>query len=141
VKRSFVADASVAIAWVHPAQATEATDLLLDGVAAGDSLVVPALWPLEVTNALVVLQRRRKLTTDECRIAIELIREIPVSIDHEAASVAFTRLHELASEHGLTIYDAAYLELARRRKLPLASNDGHLREAASKAGVALWRPA
>jgi predicted nucleic acid-binding protein len=134
-----VADASVAIAWIHPAQATEETDAMLDGLAAGDSLVVPALWPLEVANAITVLRRRRKLTTDEARTAIEIIRGLPATVDHEAAVVAFTRLVDLASEHELTVYDAAYLELAIRRQLPLASNDAPMREAALRSGVDLWR--
>jgi predicted nucleic acid-binding protein len=139
VKRSFVADASVAIAWVHPAQATAETDAMLARLAAGDSLVVPALWPLEVANALTVLRRRRKLTPDEARIAIEILRELPVVIDHEAAALAFTRLVDLASKHELTVYDAAYIELAMRRQLPLSSNDARMKQAAIRAGVHLWQ--
>jgi len=139
VKRSFVADASVAIAWVHPAQATPETDAMLDRLSAGDSLVVPALWPLEVANALTVLRRRRKLTPDEARAAIEIIRELPAVIDHEAAAVAFTRLVDLASEHELTVYDATYIELATRRQLPLASNDARMKQAAIRSGVDLWQ--
>lgn len=135
MKRSFVADASVAIAWVHPAQATPETDAMLDRLSAGDSLVVPALWPLEVANALTVLRRRRKLTPDEARTAIEIIRELPAVIDHEAAAVAFTRLVDLASEHELTVYDATYIELATRRQLPLASNDARMKQAAMSTGI------
>jgi len=141
VKRSFVADASVAIAWVHPAQATSETEAMLDRLVAGDSLVVPALWPLEVANALTVLRRRRKLTPDEARNAIEIIRELPVVIDHEAAAIAFTRLVDLASKYELTIYDAAYIELAARRELPLASNDARMKQAAIRSGVDLWQSA
>lgn len=139
MKRSFVADASVAIAWVHPAQATAETDAMLDHLASGGSLVVPALWPLEVANALTVLRRRRKLTSDEARTAIEIIRELPAVIDHEAAAIAFTRLVDLASEHELTIYDATYIELATRRQLPLASNDARMKQAAIRSGVDLWQ--
>lgn len=112
---------------------------MLDCLAAGDSLVVPALWPLELANALTVLRRRRKLTPDEARTAIEIISQLPVIIDHDAAAVAFTQLVDLASEHELTIYDAAYIELARRRQLPLASKDVKLKEAATRSGVALWQ--
>lgn len=139
MKRSFVADASVAIAWVHPAQATPETEAMLDRLAAGHSLVVPALWPLEVANALTVLRRRRKLTADEARTAIEIIRELPAVIDHEAAAIAFTRLVDLASEHELTVYDATYIELATRRQLPLASNDARMKQAAIRSGVDLWQ--
>lgn len=139
MRRSFVADASVAIAWVHPAQATPETEAMLDGLAAGDSLVVPALWPLEVANALTVLSRRRKLTLDEARTAVEIIRELPAVIDHEAAAIAFTRLVDLATRHELTIYDATYIELATRRRLPLASNDVRMKQAAVRSGVSLWQ--
>ncbi|MEA2339624.1 MAG: hypothetical protein QOE82_3631 [Thermoanaerobaculia bacterium] len=139
MKRSFVADASVAIAWVHPAQATGETDAMLDRLAAGDVLVVPALWPLEVANALIILRRRRKLTPDEVRTALEIIRKLPVVIDHEAAALAFTRLVDLASEHELTVYDATYIELATRRQLPLASNDAQMKLAAIRSGVQLWQ--
>ena len=134
-----MADASVAIAWVHPAQATPETDAMLDRLAAGDSLVVPALWPLEVANALTVLRRRRKLTLDEARTAIEIIRELPVVIDHEAAAMAFTRLVDLATQHELTIYDTTYIELATRRQLPLASNDARMKQAAIRSDVGLWQ--
>lgn len=139
MKRSFVADASVAIAWVHPSQANAETEAMLDRLADGDSLVVPALWPLEVANALTILRRRRKLTPEEARTAIEIIRELPVIIDHEAATVAFTRLVDLASKHELTVYDATYIELAMRRQLPLASNDARMKQAATRSGVELWQ--
>lgn len=92
-----------------------------------------------MANALTVLRRRRKLTSDEARTAIEIIRELPAVIDHEAAGIAFTRLVDLASEHELTIYDATYLELATRRQLPLASNDARMKEAAIRSGVDLWQ--
>ena len=137
--QSFVADASVAIAWIHPAQSTRETEAMLDGLGGGDSLVVPALWPLEVANALTVLRRRRKLTREEVRSAIEIIRELPVIIDHEAAALAFTRLVGLASELEVTVYDASYIELATRRRLPLASNDARMKQAAIRSGVALWQ--
>jgi predicted nucleic acid-binding protein len=139
MKQSFVVDASIAIAWVHPAQANSETDALLDRLVAGDSIVVPALWPLEVANALTVLRRRRKLTPDEARTAIETIRELPAVFDHEAATIAFTRLVELASEHELSVYDATYIELAMRKQIPLASNDARMKQAAIRSGVDLWQ--
>lgn len=135
---SFVADASVAIAWVHPAQATDATQEMLCTIAEGAIVHVPALWPLEVANALLVLTRRRKLTDPERRSALGWIQRLPVEIDHDAASMAFGRLSELASEYVLSVYDAVYLELAERRGLPLACKDGPLRQAAGKCGVRVW---
>lgn len=136
--RAFVADASVAVAWVHPAQGTPQTAAMLDALADGATLEVPALWPLEVANALTVLVRRRKLTEDERQTALGLLRGLPLRIDHEMASLAFSRLSELASAHQLSVYDAAYLELAERRRLVLGCTDGPLRRAAKTRGVSLW---
>lgn len=136
--RAFVADASVAVGWVHPAQATTQTAAMLDALADGATLEVPALWPLEVANALIVLVRRRKLNEDERQTGLGWLRGLPLRIDPEAASLAFSRLSELAAAHQLSVYDAAYLELAQRRKLALACTDGPLRKAAKQAGVSLW---
>lgn len=136
--RAFVADASVAIGWVHPAQATAQTAALLDAMEEGAVAEVPALWPLEVANALATLVRRRKLSDEERQTGLGWLRGLPLRIDHEMASLAFSRLSELATLHNLSVYDAAYLELAQRRKLALACKDGPLRTAALQAGVSLW---
>jgi predicted nucleic acid-binding protein len=134
----FVADASVAIAWVHPAQATARTRAMLEAVAAGALIEVPAIWPLEVANALAVLVRRGRLTEANRQAGLEWLRDLPLEIDQEMAFLAFTRLSDIATEHTLSVYDAAYLELAKRRKLPFACKDGPLREAARRAGIKLW---
>ena len=136
--RAFVADASVAIGWVHPAQATARTGAMLDAIAEGATLEVPALWPLEVANALTVLTRRRKLTEDERQAGLGWLRRLPIRLEHEMALLAFSRLSELASAHELSVSDAAHLELAQRKGLTLACKDGPLRKAARQAGVGLW---
>jgi predicted nucleic acid-binding protein len=138
VTRTFVADASVAIGWVHPAQATAQTDAMLHAIAEGAGIEVPALWPVEVANALTVLVRRRKLVEAERQAALGWLRGLPLRVDHEMASIAFSSLAELASTYLLSVYDAAYLELAQRRTLVLACGDGPLRRAARKAGVNVW---
>ena len=137
--RAFVADASVAVGWVHPAQATKETAGMLEAITEGAAVEVPALWPLEVANALTVLQRRRKLTAQERQAGLGWLRGLPLKVDHEMASLAFTTLCELASECHLSVYDAAYLELAQRRKLVLGCQDGPLRDAARRCGVSLWK--
>jgi predicted nucleic acid-binding protein len=138
VTRAFVADASVAIGWVHPAQATGQTAAMLDAIADGATLEVPALWPLEVANALLVLVRRRKLQEDERQSGLGWLRGLRLRLDHDMASLAFSRLSELAAAHQLSVYDAAYLDLAQRRRLVLGCKDGPLRTAAQHAGVGLW---
>ena len=132
---AFVVDASVAVAWVHPAQSTPQSRMLLAAVYDGATVEVPALWPLEISNALVVLVRRRKLLEAQRQTALAALQELVVKLDYEMSSLAFTRLAALASEHHLSVYDAAYLELAQRRKLPLACKDGPLRAAAARASI------
>lgn len=136
--QSFVADASVAIGWVHPAQSTADTAATLMAIAEGATLEVPALWPLEVANALTVLERRGKLTAGERQVALGWLRGLRVRVDHEMSGLAFSRLSELAASYRLSVYDAAYLELAHRRRLPLACKDHPLRSAAKKCGVVLY---
>jgi len=130
-----IIDASVAIAWVHPGQATPQTDALLTKVGQGSVVTVPALWPVEMANVLLVLERRGKLTADERKVALESLRSLSFEVDHEMSAIAFTRLSKLASELTLSVYDAAYLELALRLKRPLACKDGPLREAAKSRRI------
>jgi predicted nucleic acid-binding protein len=140
VTGAFIADASIAIGWVHPKQATVETAAALDAIAAGGAIEVPALWPLEVANTLVVLVRRGMLSEARREEALAWLRVLPLRVDHEMAGLAFSRLSELATLHQLTVYDAAYLELAQRRRLPLACKDGSLRTAARRAAIELWEP-
>lgn len=130
-----VIDASIALAWVHPAQATQATDELLEEVGRGTRVVVPALWKVEVANALLVLERRKKLRRDERIEALATLQALNASVDEEGHRFAFTTVPELAVTHGLSAYDASYLELALRERLPLGTKDEPLRQAASRAGV------
>jgi predicted nucleic acid-binding protein len=136
--QAFVADASVAVGWIHPAQATRETEAMLQAIDEGATLEVPALWPLEVANALIVLVRRRKLSDEERQMGLGWLRGLRLRFDHEMASLALSRLSELAAAHRLSVYDAAYLELAERRTLRLGCKDGPLRTAAKRAGVRLW---
>lgn len=132
---SFVADASVGFAWVYPGQATPETDHLLNEVAAGATVIVPALWYLEMANVLLMAQRRHRLTVAQRKAALEQLTALQFSVDEEGAQNAFSKTSELAEKHGLTIYDATYLELASRRSLPLASRDQALRNAAKQCGL------
>ena len=133
--KAFVIDASTAIAWVHPGQRTDESEAWLDYVASGAELVVPAIWPLEVSNALLLLERRRKVTAVERTEALRALAAIPVKLDHEAATSAFGTLSDIATAETLSVYDAAYLDVAVRRALPLGCNDGPLRSAAVRNGV------
>jgi predicted nucleic acid-binding protein len=121
---------------VH-AQASEATDELLDRVAEGTPLVVPTLWPFEVANSLLVLFRRKKIMAEDRDRALSALAQLPLVVDDEGPRIAWGKISELAAKHGLSVYDAVYLELAVRRKLPLASRDEALFKAAQICRVKL----
>ncbi len=104
----------------------------MQAVYNGAVVEAPALWPLEVANALLVLVRRKKLSADERQRSLIALQNLSVELDHEMSSLAFTKLSTLAGEHRLSVYDAAYLELALRKQLPLGCKDGPLREAAKR---------
>ena len=137
MSEGFIADASVGVAWAVHSQASNATEELLDSVAAGTPLVVPTLWTFEVANSLLVLFRRKKLLAEDRLRAIDALVRLPLVMDDEGSRLALGRISELADKHGLSIYDATYLELALRRKLPLASRDAALCQAARDGGVKL----
>jgi predicted nucleic acid-binding protein len=131
----FVVDASVGVSWAVSSQSSPATGLLLEEVAAGKPFVVPGLWMFEVANALLVLMRRKKIQPQQCSRARGALSRLHPVIDDDGPRLALHRIWELADELSLSIYDAAYLELAQRKGLPLASRDTKLRAAAAKCGI------
>ena len=137
MNEGFVADSSVGVAWAVHSQASDDTDQLLEDVAAGTPVVVPTLWPFEVANSLLVLLRRKRILAPERDRALEALARLPFKVDDEGPRLALGRISELAAEHGLSVYDGAYLELAVRRKLPLASRDEALCKAAQSCRVKL----
>jgi predicted nucleic acid-binding protein len=130
----FVLDHSVALAWCFEDEQTSEVMALLDRVAEFGA-IAPMLWPLEALNGLLVAERRRRLDAEKRRQLAAFLRELPVRLDSETARNAWDDTARLAERFGLTVYDAAYLELAQRRALPLASLDKDLRQAARTAGV------
>lgn len=131
-----VLDASVAVAWCFPDQRNAFTLRILDEVAAGFG-VVPDLWTLEVSNALVVAERKGWLTAEQSSLFLRELGSLPLEIEAVSGARAFGRILGLARAHRLTAYDACYLELADRMGLPLATEDDTLRRAARSEGVAL----
>ncbi|MEK7405017.1 MAG: type II toxin-antitoxin system VapC family toxin [Acidobacteriota bacterium] len=131
----FVADSSIGVAWAVMSQSSEATGHLLSEVASGTPLVVPVLWGFEVANALLVLTRRKRIETGQYARARRALSRLNPTVDEEGPRVALGRIADLAEEHALSVYDAAYLELAIRRGLPLASRDADLNKAAQASGV------
>lgn len=130
---TFVLDNSVAIAWCFEGEQTPALLALLQRTAELGAFA-PALWPLEAVNALLVAERRGRLAGDRRRRLCGFLKTLPVALDADTAIQAWTRAASLAERFGLSAYDAAYLELAERLDLPLASLDGDLRRAADALG-------
>jgi predicted nucleic acid-binding protein len=135
LNNGFVVDATVGVSWGALSQSSLTSGQLLREVAAGVPFVVPGLWMYEVSNALLVLMRRKKIEPGQCARAREALGNLNPVIDDEGPRRALNRIWELANQHSLTVYDAVYLELAQRRKLPLASRDEALIEAARQCGV------
>jgi predicted nucleic acid-binding protein len=131
---SIVIDASVALSWCFEDEASEATDQLLRQLA--DMVtVVPAHWHLEVANVLALAERRRRITLADSAEFIDLLETLDIEHDDETSERAFGRVLDLARGENLTAYDAAYLELAMRLGIPLATKDGALQAAARRVGV------
>src|SRR5882757_5526935 len=98
-------------------------------------LHAPSLWTWEILNATGVAIRRRRISADRAKEFIEQLATLNFKIDGPPRIADFSRLHSLAAAHQLTAYDVAYLELAERLSLPLATRDGDLMRAASAEGV------
>jgi predicted nucleic acid-binding protein len=135
----FVLDCSVTMAWCFDDEATPYTDGVRDSLA-DMRAVVPSIWPLEVANATIVGERRKRLDEARSQRFIVLLEALPIIVDDETAKQAFSDISHLARAYQLSAYDASYLELAIRRGLPLACLDGKLRTAATASGVVLFNP-
>ncbi len=131
---ALVVDCSVTLAWFLGDEGSPLTDGILDRVADAGA-IAPALWPLEVGNALLIAERRGRLPGDHRARILRHLADLPIVLDDETAARAWRETSAIAEAQALTLYDAAYLELAARLALPLATLDRPLREAAQRVGV------
>ncbi len=125
---TFVLDASVALSWCFPDESNEYAQDVFRRLSADDA-VAPAIWPFEAANALVVGSRRGRITVEQAREGIRLLAKVGVKLDSAVELTSRSAL-ELAVVHGLSVYDAAYLALAQRLNVPLATADQKLQRAA-----------
>lgn len=135
----FVLDASLALAWCFPDEKAPYPQAVLESLADTQALV-PSLWHLEVGNALLAGERRQRCTPADTQKWLSFLRSLPLTVDEETSTRAWNDVLGLARSHNLTVYDAAYLELAARRSLPLASLDDRLKSAATVVGVVEYLP-
>jgi predicted nucleic acid-binding protein len=133
---SFVLDASFALTWCFDDETTGRADQVLRDLRSDYSLV-PAIWPLEIANGLVVAERRGRIDAAIRDEFLGLLMTIDIRVETVDVVHTFAVVLDLARREGLTSYDAAYLDLALRERLPLATRDAALAEAARRVGVSL----
>lgn len=131
-----VIDSSLAAAWCFGDEATPQTDALLHSLENKRGLV-PALWHFELTNMLVQAERRKRIASVDATALLGFLDSLPIETDSETPASRRRDVWTLARRHGLTSYDAAYLELAIRAGLPLATRDQALARAATECGVSV----
>jgi predicted nucleic acid-binding protein len=124
------------MAWCFEDEADEYADSVL-GLFAGSEATVPSIWTLEVANVLLVGERKKRLTEADTLRFIKLLRELPIVVDQQTPGYALSEILSVGRQQGLSAYDAAYLELAMREGIELATRDNRLKRAAQKCGVKL----
>ena len=134
---AFVLDGSITMIWGFEDEADDYAEAIL-GRMPDLQAHVPSLWPLEVANALLVGERRKRITPADTARFLAILDAFPITVDGETVAHAWADTMHLARAHNLSSYDASYLELAIRLGLPLAAQDGKLKTAAEAVGVPLF---
>jgi predicted nucleic acid-binding protein len=133
-----VIDASIASAWCFPDEQTDYTKAVFQAVSSSAvDTVAPRLWAYEIRNSVLMGLRRGRMSIPDSAQFLVSLNEMNVRLSEPAS---YDNVFSLAQEHGLTVYDAAYLDLAIQEGLPLASLDGQLVRAAQKVGIQLFQP-
>lgn len=133
--KALVIDGSTTLGFLLKDEQGADAQRALDAIEKGIPTFVPAHWCVEVANGLIMAERRKRATQADITEALGLVASLPVHTDEETAQKAFGDTAALARQYGLTLYDAAYLELAMRRGASLATTDHALAKAARAAGV------
>ena len=132
----FVLDNTVTMAWCFTDEATKLTETLLNRLSnLTDTALVPALWLYEVVNVTEMAVRKGRITKDKATAFIESLMDLPIEVEDLSRTEVFVSVRAVAERYRLTSYDAAYLELTIRHRLPLAALDSDLNQAARAAGV------
>jgi predicted nucleic acid-binding protein len=137
--QGFVMECSVTMAWYFKDEVNVYANAVRRSLSKARA-VVPALWPLEVANILVTGERRGRSTEAGASKWLRYLQRLPIDVDDETAGRACTDILQIARSYDLSAYDAAYLELAIRLGLPLASLDDQLKATAASAGVSEYKP-
>lgn len=135
---TFVLDTSVSMAWCFTEELDEYAQAVLDALG-NDQALVPQLWPLETANVLVLSERKRRLTEKESQRYLNFLSALPIIVDAHTSDRATASILSAARQSGLTAYDAAYLELALREAIPIATRDKAVLNACKKAGIKVFQ--
>ena len=133
----FVLDSSLTMGWCFEDEASPETDEIQDWLVSDARAYVPTLWHLEIANVLWACERRKRITEADSVRFLAVLKVLNITTDHETGQHAGQTTLGLARQHGLSVYDAAYLELAMRLGLPLASKDETLRTVAQAVGLSI----
>ena len=134
-----VVDASTALAWCFPGETSEYADRVLVSLE-GKTILVPPIWGLEISHAILVGERTKRLNQSDMRQFAKLLEGLSLVQDMQAVGRYMETVLPLARHHGLSAYDAAYLELSLRQSAPLATLDAKLRKAAKQMGAEVFLP-
>ena len=135
----FVLDCSVTLCWYFQDEVNDYADDVQDQLVHVQA-IVPVIWPLEVANCLLVGERRKRSTVSQATSWTQHLATMPISVETLTTAQAWGSILAIGRAHDVTAYDAAYLELAIRRGLPLATVDTKLKAAAAKAAVKTYQP-
>ena len=130
-----VIDASVTLAWCFPDEQTPLSLAVLDRLKAGESAIVPAFWSVEVLNSLLVGERRGRISPEQTQAFLRSIQALRPTLDDASLDQVFGSVQKLCRDHRLSPYDALYVDLAMRKKSPLATLDQPQRDAAKALGI------
>jgi predicted nucleic acid-binding protein len=134
-----VVDASVALAWALPDESSSYAEAVL-AVVEQQGLLVPDLWAREVANGLAVAHRRKRITSDDEKAFLTALSHLNVDVEEVSPLTVVRDTTAAPIRYGLTAYDAAYVDLASREGLVLATLDAGMRKAAEQSGVSVFRP-
>lgn len=136
-RNAFILDCSMTMAWCFEDETSEYSEKTLNALS--ESIAwVPALWPIEVANSLIIATRKKRISYVKAIAFKQHVDIFSISIDNYLISNPIELIFDLAKETGLTAYDAVYLELAIRKNLPLATLDSELKKSAQKIGLPLY---
>jgi predicted nucleic acid-binding protein len=131
---AFILDCSISASWFFSDEADEYSRSILESLSRRKALV-PSIWPLEMVNVLLSSERRGRLSTANSRHFLDMILSLPIDRDTYTSPSLEVSLYHLGLQYELSSYDAAYLELALRHGLPLATKDKKLLAACEKTGI------